>query len=206
MPRSPQQVDALFWQPGFSDDCDAGRYPDADATARRSGISAATRVAMTSSTRPGAASSRTTDISRRTRLHSEAFAPFDDQFFCHRLTANKPDEAVYRQVAELLGVPIEAIRFVDDGSENVEAAPRCGWTAAEYQSPADITALLKHAIADLSERLRRRDRVRALIGQDHDQPATSRAMTGECRRPYVGTRHVGTRRRRKNSLSSRSVS
>jgi hypothetical protein len=31
----PQLVDLMFWDSAFSDDCDAGRYPDAAAVAHR---------------------------------------------------------------------------------------------------------------------------------------------------------------------------
>jgi FMN phosphatase YigB (HAD superfamily) len=45
-------------------------------------------------------------------------------------------------VTDLLGVRPERIRFVDDGADNVDAANRRGWTAAEYHQLSDLGDLL----------------------------------------------------------------
>jgi len=76
-----------------------------------------------------------------TRLYPEAFGIFADRFFCHRLVANKPDSAVYHQVASLLEVAPGSIRFVDDSADNVDAARRCGWTAVQYWQLSDLAGL-----------------------------------------------------------------
>jgi HAD superfamily hydrolase (TIGR01509 family) len=76
-----------------------------------------------------------------TRLYPEAFGPFEHLFFCWRLTANKPDPAVYRQITELLAVPPGRISFADDSADNVEAARACGLNAVRYRSPGDLAAL-----------------------------------------------------------------
>jgi HAD superfamily hydrolase (TIGR01509 family) len=76
-----------------------------------------------------------------TRLHPDAFGPFEHLFFCWRLTASKPDLAVYRHVAGLLAVPPGQISFGDDSAGDVEAALACGWNAACYRSPGDLSAL-----------------------------------------------------------------
>jgi putative hydrolase of the HAD superfamily len=76
-----------------------------------------------------------------TRLYPDAFQPFEHLFFCWRLTANKPDPAVYRQVAGLLAVPPGQISFADDSADNVQAALACGWTAVCYRSSGDLSAL-----------------------------------------------------------------
>ena len=75
------------------------------------------------------------------RLYPDAFGPFEHLFFCWRLTANKPDLAVYRQVAGLLAVPPGQISFADDSAGNVRAALACGWNAVCYRSPGDLSAL-----------------------------------------------------------------
>ena len=76
-----------------------------------------------------------------TRLYPDAFGPFEHLFFCWRLTANKPDPAVYRQVIELLAVPPGQISFADDSADNVEAALACKWNAVHFRSPTDLGAL-----------------------------------------------------------------
>jgi putative hydrolase of the HAD superfamily len=76
-----------------------------------------------------------------TRLYPDAFGPLEHLFFCWRLTANKPDPAVYRQVTDLLAVPPGQISFADDSAGNVEAALACGWHAVRYRSPGDLGAL-----------------------------------------------------------------
>jgi HAD superfamily hydrolase (TIGR01509 family) len=65
-----------------------------------------------------------------TRLYPDAFGPFEHLLFCWRLTANKPDLAVYRQVTALLAVSPGQIGFADDSADNVEAALACRWHAA----------------------------------------------------------------------------
>lgn len=164
---SPDRVDDLLWRSGFSADCDAGRYPDA-ATVRREvrritgygGHDADLDAAWCSAFRPDDAitgmladgqSPRRLGVFTNngpleeevlTRSYPAAFAPFERLFFCHRLVANKPDPAVYRQVADLLAMPPQQISFVDDSADNVDAARDCGWKAIQYRSPDDLRALL----------------------------------------------------------------
>jgi FMN phosphatase YigB (HAD superfamily) len=163
----PTHVDALLWQSGFSADCDAGRYPDAPAVRAEirhitgyDGSDEALDSAWCSAFRPDQEvldllTERETPIAIGiftnngpleeevlVRLHPQTFEPFQHSFFCHRLSANKPDEDVYRQVSGLLAQSAGEIRFVDDSSDNVEAARRCGWIAVEYHSPTDIAPLL----------------------------------------------------------------
>ncbi len=163
----PDRVDALLWESGFSAACDAGRYPDAAAVRAQvreitgySGSDEDLDAAWCSAFRPdqrvlGLLSERHGPLrygvftnngpleeEALTRQYPAAFELFTDRFFCHRLTANKPDPAVYRQVTELLGVRPEDISFVDDGADNVDAARRCGWTAVRYHQPSDLGDLL----------------------------------------------------------------
>jgi FMN phosphatase YigB (HAD superfamily) len=163
----PTHVDALLWQSGFSADCDAGRYLDAPAVRAEirhitgyDGSDEALDSAWCSAFRPDQEvldllTERETPIAIGIftnngpleeevllRLHPQTFEPFQHSFFCHRLSANKPDEAVYREVSGLLAQSAGEIQFVDDSSDNVEAARRCGWIAVEYHSPTDIAELL----------------------------------------------------------------
>lgn len=161
----PGRVDELLWQSGFSASCDAGRYRDAAAVraqVRRitgyAGPDEDLDAAWCSAFRPDPDVMRL--LARHpgsqrgvftnngpleeevlTRLYPDAFGPFEHLFFCWRLTANKPDLAVYRQVAGLLAVPPGQISFADDSAGNVEAAQACGWKAVRYRSPGDLAVL-----------------------------------------------------------------
>ena len=165
---SPERADELLWQSGFSADCDAGRYPDAAAVRAQvreitgyTGTDMGLDAAWCSAFHPdrqviGLLSARREQGWRYgvftnngpleeevlTRLYPAAFEMFTDRFFCHRLVANKPDPAVYEQVTELLATSPGDIRFVDDGTDNVDAASRCGWTAVRYRRLSDLEDLL----------------------------------------------------------------
>ncbi|HKJ12184.1 MAG TPA: HAD-IA family hydrolase [Ornithinimicrobium sp.] len=163
----PQLVDAMFWASGFTDDCDAGRYPDAAAVRQEirhrtgyTGTDADLDHAWCScyAVDPEVLSmltARQDDLHMvaftnngpleeevLVRRHPEAFAPFDELLFCHRLSANKPDAAVYREVQQRLDRAAERLLFVDDGEDNVAAARAQGWTAVHFSGPEDLAALL----------------------------------------------------------------
>jgi HAD superfamily hydrolase (TIGR01509 family) len=161
----PGRVDELLWQSGFSAGCDAGRYRDAAAIRAQirritgyAGSDEQLDTAWCSAFRPdpdvielltGHRAGRRGVFTNNgpleeevlTRLYPDAFGPFEHLFFCWRLTANKPDLAVYRQVAGLLAVPPGQISFADDSAGNVRAALACGWNAVCYRSPGDLSAL-----------------------------------------------------------------
>ena len=163
---SPARVDELLWKSGFSADCDAGRYPDAAAVRAKvrqltgyAGTDGDLDAAWCSAFRPDQqvldllatqperlrygvfTNNGPLEEEALTRLYPEAFGIFADRFFCHRLVANKPDSAVYHQVASLLEVAPGSIRFVDDSADNVDAARRCGWTAVQYWQLSDLAGL-----------------------------------------------------------------
>jgi FMN phosphatase YigB (HAD superfamily) len=163
----PDRVDALLWDSGFSGDCDAGRCPHAAAVRVKvreitgyTGTDEDLDAAWCSAFQPdqqvlGLLAERRKGLrygvftnngpleeEALARLYPSAFEIFADRFFCHRLTANKPDPAVYRQVTDLLGVRPEDISFVDDSADNVAAASHCGWTAVRYSQPSDLGDLL----------------------------------------------------------------
>jgi putative hydrolase of the HAD superfamily len=162
---APGQADALLWRSGFSADCDAGRYPSAATVRaeirRRTGytgpdedLDAAwcsafrpdqdvlSMVARHSGQRGVFTNNGPLEEEVLTRLYAQAFEPFAHVLFCHRLAANKPDPAIYHQVAGLLAVPPAWISFADDSADNVEAARQCGWNAVHYRSAADLAGLL----------------------------------------------------------------
>ena len=68
-----------------------------------------------------------------TRLYPDAFGPFEHLLFCWRLTANKPDPAVYRQVTALLAVSPGQIGFADDSAE---CRGRAGLRVARSHAPS----------------------------------------------------------------------
>ena len=161
----PGRVDELLWQSGFSADCDAGRYRDAAAVRAQirritgyAGSDERLDTAWCSAFRPDRdvigllarypggrrgvlTNNGPLEEEVLTRLYPDAFGPFDHLFFCWRLTASKPDPAVYRQVTDLLAVPADQISFADDSAGNVEAALACGWHAVRYRSSGDLAAL-----------------------------------------------------------------
>ena len=162
----PGEVDALLWRSGFSADCDAGRYPDAAAVRaeirRRTGYTGPDvdlDAAWCSAFRPDQdivsllarhrgqrgvfTNNGPLEEQVLTRLYPQVFEPLAHLFFCHRLAANKPDPAVYQQVAALLAVPPALISFADDSTDNVDTARRCGWNAVQFRSAADLGALLR---------------------------------------------------------------
>ena len=161
----PGRVDELLWQSGFSGDCDAGRYRGAAAVRAQirritgfAGPDERLDTAWCSAFRPDPdviemlgrhqggwrgvfTNNGPLEEEVLTRLYPDAFGPFEHLFFCWRLTANKPDPAVYRQVTELLAVSPGQISFADDSPDNVEVALASGWNAVRYRSPGDLGAL-----------------------------------------------------------------
>jgi glucose-1-phosphatase len=164
--RSAQHVKEALWDSGFSADADAGTYPTAAEVRAQvrtimgySGSDEDLDIAWCSAFRPAEdviALVDRTDVPRGvftnngpleeevlTRLYPDVFALFDRLFFCHRMSANKPDPAVYDEVSAELAVPPAQIRFADDGEDNVDAARRAGWTAVIYRTFEDLSALTR---------------------------------------------------------------
>jgi FMN phosphatase YigB (HAD superfamily) len=163
--RPPGRVDELLGQSGFSAGCDAGRYRDTAAiraqirritgyggsdehldTAWCSAFCPDPDVIELLGSHPGGrhgvfTSNGPLEEEVLTRLYPDAFGPFEHLYFCWRLTASKPDPAVYRQVTDLLAVPPGQISFADDSADNAEAALACGWNAIHYHSVSDLDAL-----------------------------------------------------------------
>jgi putative hydrolase of the HAD superfamily len=67
---------------------------------------------------------------------------FDGLHYAAALGCSKPDHAFYRAVASAVHVEPEAIFFIDDKIDNVEAARTCGWTAALWTGESTVRELM----------------------------------------------------------------
>jgi putative hydrolase of the HAD superfamily len=67
---------------------------------------------------------------------------FDEVTLSFELGAAKPDERMYRHCLERLGVEPDAVLFVDDRPENVEAAEAIGLHALRYSGLDDLRTQL----------------------------------------------------------------
>jgi putative hydrolase of the HAD superfamily len=70
---------------------------------------------------------------------------FDGIHYAAALGWSKPDHAFYRAVAAAVHIEPEAIFFIDDKIDNVEAARACGWTAAVWTGESTVRELM-HAM------------------------------------------------------------
>ena len=64
-------------------------------------------------------------------------------FVSAELDAIKPDPAIYREVADELGIPLEAMVFIDNKAENTEAAAALGVTAHHFTGVDGLTRFLE---------------------------------------------------------------
>lgn len=71
-------------------------------------------------------------------------APFralaDAEVISGRERLAKPDPAIYRLMERRIGLPPEALLFLDDSPANVEAARACGWRAIRFRDLAQARA------------------------------------------------------------------
>ncbi|MFB3883036.1 MAG: HAD-IA family hydrolase [Armatimonadota bacterium] len=72
----------------------------------------------------------------------QVFPLFDGWVLSFEVGAEKPEEAVYRQVEALSGQPAERHVFVDDVPEYAAAARGCGWHAIEFTTVEDCARRL----------------------------------------------------------------
>jgi putative hydrolase of the HAD superfamily len=76
---------------------------------------------------------------------------FDEEFYSCRLGFAKPDVAFFNRVLELLALPSQCVLFIDDRTENVDAAKRAGLAAALYtgESGAEVLRglLAEHGVS-----------------------------------------------------------
>ncbi len=68
-------------------------------------------------------------------------ALFVEEFYSCRLGFAKPDIAFFRRVLEMLDLPSQCVLFIDDRSENVDAAKRAGLAAALYNGESGAAVL-----------------------------------------------------------------
>ena len=71
-------------------------------------------------------------------------AGFPHHTFSHRLRLVKPDERIYRHAINAIGQPVEAILFLDDRIENIEAARAVGLHAIQYTSDESLMRSLQN--------------------------------------------------------------
>jgi putative hydrolase of the HAD superfamily len=67
----------------------------------------------------------------------------------------KPEEAIYRLVERGLGLPGEALLFVDDLGVNLKTARRLGWQTLKYVDTAEVVAVLERVAAAAAHTPRR---------------------------------------------------
>jgi putative hydrolase of the HAD superfamily len=67
---------------------------------------------------------------------------FDGMHYAAALGYSKPDHAFYRAVEAAVQIEPEAIFFIDDKIDNVEAARECGWTAALWTGESTVRELM----------------------------------------------------------------
>ena len=67
---------------------------------------------------------------------------FEVMFVSAEMDAVKPDPAIYREVAAGLGIDLGQMIFVDNKSENTDAAAALGITAHHFTTPAALEQFL----------------------------------------------------------------
>ncbi|GAA1358456.1 glucose-1-phosphatase [Arthrobacter rhombi] len=68
--------------------------------------------------------------------------PFDRLFFSGPLRLAKPDRRIYEHVLAELGAPASAVVFIDDKTENLEAARGVGMRTVHHTQGVDLAAEL----------------------------------------------------------------
>ena len=79
--------------------------------------------------------------------HSPLGQYFERIFVSAEMDAIKPDPAIYLEVASELGIPIEAMVFIDNKSVNTDAAAALGITAHHFTSVDRLTTFLQELSA-----------------------------------------------------------
>jgi putative hydrolase of the HAD superfamily len=68
---------------------------------------------------------------------------FERVFVSAEMDAIKPDPAIYVEVADELGIPLEQMVFIDNKAENTEAAAALGVTAHHFTGVEGLGAFLR---------------------------------------------------------------
>jgi glucose-1-phosphatase len=164
-------VHGRLWLSGFEDGADAGSHADpgdylaafcdnlGETITRAQWIKA--RLAamqhwpdMHELIRHVSARARIALLTNNGPLTREAFAelaPHTQQlfephlFFSYQFRTKKPDPAIFRAVAERLGVSPAECLFVDDKLHNAKGASKAGMTGVHFTGAADFKAVLADA-------------------------------------------------------------
>ncbi len=75
--------------------------------------------------------------------HFEFFNHFDKLILSHEAGAIKPEEKIYRSVEAYTRKPSEEHFFIDDISEYVEGAKKCGWGGTQFLGYEKLVEVLK---------------------------------------------------------------
>ncbi|WP_281966619.1 HAD family hydrolase [Roseovarius nanhaiticus] len=67
---------------------------------------------------------------------------FDRAYISGRMGLIKPDPAIYAAVEADCGLPAEALFFIDDRAENIEAAAARGWQVHLFEQPEGLARAL----------------------------------------------------------------
>lgn len=70
--------------------------------------------------------------------HFPVLTEFDSRFVSGHLAMMKPDPAIYAHVEAGVGVPPEALFFIDDRAENIAAAAERGWQTHLFETPEGL--------------------------------------------------------------------
>lgn len=87
--------------------------------------------------------SNATDQLREHLAHHELMDAFDVVFCSAEIGMAKPDVAIYRHAADVLGVAPQECFFTDDRPENVAGAREAGMRAEVFTSHADLVEHLR---------------------------------------------------------------
>lgn len=71
------------------------------------------------------------------------YQKFDHHFLSYELRSMKPDSGIYDALERRTGLRGEALVYLDDRLENIEAAEARGWNVILHSSPADSLAQLR---------------------------------------------------------------
>lgn len=74
---------------------------------------------------------------------------FDHCFYSHQMNAWKPEQDIYDQVKQFIGLDYDEFIFIDDNANNVKGAMELGWQAFLHPTNSDLTPTLKRAGVDI---------------------------------------------------------
>lgn len=91
-------------------------------------------------------------LPRAKAIFHEAGIPLDKIFrkcfYSFEMKVLKPSEAFYRAVVREIGLPAEAMLFIDDSQKNVDGAVAAGLPAVFYKPGTDLEALISEKLEE----------------------------------------------------------